>query len=94
MDYYLIVSSGEFYQQFVLWEGNENIVCEIVGQKYLIDIQYTQYQKSFTASATAGEAFITLRNDEQTLFNSFLIDEFTDHYDDSTYSDTFELWKN
>jgi len=48
----------------------------------------------FTASETADESFITLRNDEQTLFNSFLIDEFTNDYDDSTYADNFELWKN
>ncbi|MBN1329727.1 MAG: hypothetical protein JXA54_09665 [Candidatus Heimdallarchaeota archaeon] len=48
----------------------------------------------FTSIETAGESFITLRNDEQTLFNSYLIDEFTNDFDNSTYEDNYELWKN
>ncbi len=48
----------------------------------------------YTSTEQAGEAIIVLRNDEQTLFNAYLIDEFTDDIDDSTYPDNFELWKN
>ncbi len=47
-----------------------------------------------TALEAVGEAIIVLRDDEQTLYNSYLIDEFTGDTDDSTYSDNFELWKN
>ncbi|MHA1556544.1 MAG: DUF4350 domain-containing protein [Candidatus Heimdallarchaeota archaeon] len=43
---------------------------------------------------TAGGAIIVLRDDEQTLFNGYLIDSFNDDIDDSTYLDNFELWKN
>ncbi|MHA1212646.1 MAG: GGIII-like transmembrane region-containing protein, partial [Candidatus Heimdallarchaeota archaeon] len=48
----------------------------------------------YTASETAGEAFIVLRNDEQTLYNGYLIDVFNEDLDDSCYRDNFELWKN
>ncbi|MBK5114907.1 MAG: hypothetical protein KGD59_01110 [Candidatus Heimdallarchaeota archaeon] len=48
----------------------------------------------FSPTEQAGDAIIVLRNDEQTLFNSYLIDEFTSDIDDSTYTDSFELWKN
>jgi len=48
----------------------------------------------FTSIEQVDEAIIVLRNDEQTLFNSYLIDEFTGDTDDSTYADNFELWKN
>ncbi len=47
-----------------------------------------------TATETSDEAIIVLRDDEQSLFNSYLIDEFTGDIDDSTYADNFELWKN
>lgn len=46
------------------------------------------------ATETAGGAIIVLRDDEQTLYNGYLIDEFTGDIDDSTYADNFELWKN
>ena len=48
----------------------------------------------YTSSPAADEAFIILRNDEQTLFNAYLIDEFTADTDDSTYPDNMELWTN
>ncbi|MHA1442487.1 MAG: GGIII-like transmembrane region-containing protein, partial [Candidatus Heimdallarchaeota archaeon] len=48
----------------------------------------------FTATDTADEAIIVLRNDEQTLFNAYIIDEFNGDFDDSCYRDNFELWKN
>ncbi|MHA1121752.1 MAG: GGIII-like transmembrane region-containing protein, partial [Candidatus Heimdallarchaeota archaeon] len=47
-----------------------------------------------TATEQPDEALIVLRNDERTLFNSYLIDEFSGDLDDSTYADNFELWKN
>ncbi len=47
-----------------------------------------------TTTETTGEAIIVLRNDEQTLYNGYLIDEYTIDIDDSTYADNFELWKN
>ncbi|MCK5158937.1 MAG: hypothetical protein KAR08_07260 [Candidatus Heimdallarchaeota archaeon] len=48
----------------------------------------------YTATEQADEALIVLRNDEQTLFNSYLIDYFDVDTDDSTYLDAFELWKD
>ena len=42
----------------------------------------------------ANGAIIVLREDEQTLYNGYLIDEYTDDIDDSCYADNFELWKN
>jgi len=48
----------------------------------------------YTTTETAGEAFIVLRNDEQTLYNGYLIDIFNEDLDDSCYLDNFELWKN
>ena len=47
-----------------------------------------------TASPTASEAYIILRNDGQTLYNAYLLDEFSDDTDDSTYMDSMELWAN
>jgi hypothetical protein len=47
-----------------------------------------------TTTEQADEALIVLRNDERTLFNSYLIDYFDVDTDDSTYLDNFELWKN
>jgi hypothetical protein len=47
-----------------------------------------------TASPEDNQSIIVLRNDEQTLFNAFLIDEFQGDYDNSTYMDSFELWVN
>ena len=37
---------------------------------------------------------IVLRNDEKTLYNGYLIDQFRGDFDDSTYKDNFELWEN
>ncbi len=48
----------------------------------------------YTTTELADEALIVLRNDEQTLFNSYLIDYFDVDTDDSTYFDAFELWKD
>ena len=48
----------------------------------------------YTITEQPDEAIIVLRNDEQTLFNSYLIDYFDIDIDDSTYLDNFELWKN
>jgi hypothetical protein len=47
-----------------------------------------------TASEEENQSIIVLRDDEQVLFNSFLIDEFQGDYDNSTYMDSFELWVN
>ncbi len=47
-----------------------------------------------TATEQTDEAVIVLRNDEQTLFNGYLLDEFSADTDDSTVMDSFELWKN
>jgi hypothetical protein len=47
-----------------------------------------------TATATAGQAVIVLRNDKHTLYNGYLIDQFTNDLDDSTYQDRLELWEN
>jgi hypothetical protein len=47
-----------------------------------------------TATATAGQAVIILRNDKHTLYNGYLIDQFAGDLDDSTYADRLELWEN
>ena len=47
-----------------------------------------------TSSAQTGKAIIVLRNDGKTLYNGYLIDEFSNDIDDSTYEDSFELWLN
>jgi hypothetical protein len=46
----------------------------------------------FTESEQQGNATIVLRNDGKTLFNSYLIDQFSGDFDDSTYEDRVELW--
>ena len=46
LDEHMIISEGEFYQQFTLWQGPNDVVCEIVGPKYLNSLQYTDWQKS------------------------------------------------
>jgi hypothetical protein len=48
----------------------------------------------FTSSPAAGNASIVLRNDFRTLYNGYLIDEFTGDTDDSAYPDNLELWVN
>ncbi len=48
----------------------------------------------FTNSPAAGNASIVLRNDFRTLYNGYLIDEFTGDTDDSAYPDNLELWIN
>ena len=47
-----------------------------------------------TVSETADNAIIVLRNDKKTLYNGYLIDQFTSDTDDSTYPDNYELWLN
>jgi hypothetical protein len=47
-----------------------------------------------TATAQDGNAYIVLSNDYQTLYNGYLIDACTGDEDDSTYSDSVELWQN
>ena len=48
----------------------------------------------YTASASENNTNIVLGNGGKTLFNGYLIDQFTGDYDDSTYADNFELWTN
>ncbi len=43
---HMIISKGEFYQQFALWQGPDDIVCEIVGPQYLKNLEYTDWQTS------------------------------------------------
>ncbi len=47
-----------------------------------------------TSTARDNESIIVLRNDGQTLYNGYLIDQFSGDLDDSTYDDNFELWMN
>jgi len=47
-----------------------------------------------TADAQAGNAVMVVSSDKQTLFNPFLIDNFVNDDDDSTYEDRVELWEN
>ncbi len=46
LNYCLIISKGEYYNQFALWESNEKIVYEIVGPENLENMQYTVWQKN------------------------------------------------
>ncbi len=48
----------------------------------------------YTVSETEDNANIVLGNGGKTLFNGYLIDQFTGDYDDSAYTDNFELWIN
>ncbi|MHA2428210.1 MAG: hypothetical protein ACXADB_09325, partial [Candidatus Hermodarchaeia archaeon] len=48
----------------------------------------------FTSTPMPAEAAFILRNDRQTLFNSYLISACSGDIDDSTYADNFELWMN
>ncbi|MFW9935572.1 MAG: hypothetical protein ACFFDU_08770 [Candidatus Thorarchaeota archaeon] len=48
----------------------------------------------FTSSPTTSEAAIVVRNDFKTLYNGYIIDQFMDDTDDSTYKDNLELWIN
>jgi len=48
----------------------------------------------YTASETENNTNIVLANGGKSLFNGYLIDQFTGDLDDSTYSDNFELWIN
>ncbi|OLS28988.1 MAG: hypothetical protein ThorAB25_17490 [Candidatus Thorarchaeota archaeon AB_25] len=47
-----------------------------------------------SATEQAGNAYIVLSNDYQTLYNGYLIDACTGDEDDSTYRDSVELWQN
>jgi hypothetical protein len=47
-----------------------------------------------TAEEQDGNALIVVSNDKQTLYNGYLIDACTGDEDDSTYSDSAELWQN
>jgi hypothetical protein len=46
----------------------------------------------YTETEQPGNATIVLRKDAKTLFNGYLIDEFSGDVDDSTYEDRLELW--
>lgn len=46
----------------------------------------------YTETEQSGNATIVLRNDGRTLFNGYLIDQFSGDIDDSTYEDRLELW--
>jgi len=48
----------------------------------------------FTNTTQTGNATIVLRKDGKTLFNAYLIDQFSGDVDDSTYEDRLELWIN
>jgi len=48
----------------------------------------------YTASETENNTNIVLGNGGKTLFNGYLIDQFSGDLDDSTYPDNFELWIN
>ncbi len=48
----------------------------------------------YTASETENNTNLVLGNGGKTLFNGYLIDQFTGDLDDSTYADNFELWVN
>ncbi len=48
----------------------------------------------YTVSETIDNANIVLGNGGKTLFNGYLIDQFTGDFDDSAYKDNFELWIN
>ena len=48
----------------------------------------------YTVSETENNTNIVLANGGKTLFNGYLIDQFTGDYDDSAYTDNFELWIN
>ena len=47
-----------------------------------------------TAAEEAGNATIVHGLNGRVLYNAFLIDEYTEDLDDSTYMDAFELWEN
>ena len=48
----------------------------------------------YTVSETENNSNIVLGNSGETLFNGYLIDQFTGDLDDSTYADNIELWIN
>ena len=48
----------------------------------------------YTASETENNTNLVLGNGGKTLYNGYLIDQFTGDLDDSTYVDNFELWVN
>jgi hypothetical protein len=45
-------------------------------------------------TATAGQAGVVLRNDQRTIYNGYLTDQFARDLDHSTYEDRFKLWEN
>ncbi|MFX1579627.1 MAG: DUF4350 domain-containing protein [Promethearchaeota archaeon] len=47
-----------------------------------------------TASSEENQSVIALRDDGKVLTNAFLIDEFQGDHDNSTYTDSVELWVN
>lgn len=48
----------------------------------------------YTVSETENNSNIVLGNGGKTLYNGYLIDQFTGDLDNSTYADNFELWIN
>jgi hypothetical protein len=48
----------------------------------------------YTVTETADNANVVLGNGGKTLFNGYLIDQFTGDFDNSAYSDNLELWIN
>lgn len=48
----------------------------------------------YTASETVNNANLVLSNNGNTLYNGYLIDQFTGDLDNSTYADNIELWIN
>jgi hypothetical protein len=47
-----------------------------------------------TVTTTSDKAVIVARNDGKSLYNGYLIDQFANDLDDSTYQDRLELWEN
>ena len=63
------------------------------GDAVTVDTGYIALA-GISPTAQEGNAAIVASNDRQTLFNPFLIDNFVNDDDDSTYEDRIELWQN
>ncbi|MFW9963903.1 MAG: DUF4350 domain-containing protein [Candidatus Sifarchaeia archaeon] len=63
------------------------------GDAVAVDTGFTALA-GISPTAQEGNAAIVVSNDKQTLFNPFLIDNFVNDDDDSTYEDRIELWQN
>jgi hypothetical protein len=66
--------------------GDEGDMLNVLGNATAI--------AGFSPTSQSGNASIVVRNDGMTVYNGYLIDEFSNDLDDSTYADNFELWLN